>query len=304
MTSTNPRIETVAVAGPFTLSGELRSGGLRARASEGLKEVRLTVSAVGPRADEMIQATRITLEETHLAFEVPQLRTFLSFGTSVHLDVEVPAGTDVNVTSSSGSVELQGKYSTVQIENSSGSIRVDRANEANLQASSGSIRLGDALNAHILAHSGRIDVASAGQLEAESSSGAVHLGTIAHRTQVKCNSGGIKAKSLDGDISLESTSGSIRVDSARGLLRAVVRSGSVKVGSFTQGNIEAHSSSGSISVGFPSGTAVQADAQATSGLVRTDLAPIAGAEGFEREATIVARSRSGSITLSRALYRA
>lgn len=301
MTSTYPRTETAVITGPFTLGGNLRSADLRVRALAGLGEARVTVNAVGPRANEMIEATRVILDGTRLDIYVPQMRHFLSLGTRLWLDADVPAMTSVELEASSGDIGLEGAYGNVRVRSSSGSIRLAKADQASLSAASGSISLDEGKIADISVSSGSVEVGDVDDLSVSASSGSIRAGSIAVKARLASQSGSVKAQSIRGEGLLESTSGSVVVEQALGVLRATAVSGSVKIRSFAEGRLEAKTVSGSIRVGIPEGTAVQADVQATTGSIRTDLESVAGAEGYDRTAVIVGRSVSGSIKLSRAL---
>lgn len=294
----NNRIETVPVSGPFRLTGNFRSISLSVSAVPGIAEATFTISGYGPRAAEMIAATQVDFDGTTLHFEAPE-RPLLGMMSQIRFAVTIPSGADVEVRGSSGSCDLAGELNNVDVQNHSGSIRVDSADSCYLQATSGSLSVRSTRSGTLGSHSGSITVNDAGWLSATATSGSLRIGDVAAGAELQTTSGTIHGQHIRGEISAQSSSGSIRLAAAAGSLRAGTTSGSIVIRRFEGGAVDARATSGSVKIGIPFGIALKADAQAASGHVSSDLEPVAGPEGFEGAVDAFVRTGSGNISFTR-----
>lgn len=141
------------------------------------------------------------------------------FGNSAYADfvVTVPPGARVEVTSSSGSIEIRGLSGAVTATSSSGSVTVEEiTGPVTARSSSGSLRLNDVT----------------GDLYASTSSGSIRATGIAQPRDVVSSSGSIAIDGVfAGDATIKSTSGSVTVGFAPGStarIAATTSSGAIR----------------------------------------------------------------------------
>jgi hypothetical protein len=146
------------------------------------------------------------------------------FGRSPYADfvVTVPANARVEVTSSSGSIEVRGVAGAVTATSSSGSVTIEEiAGPVTARSSSGSLRLADI----------------SGDLYASSSSGSIRATGIGQPREVTSSSGSIRIDGLfAGDATIRATSGSVTVGFAPGSaarIQATTSSGAIRDGDIT-----------------------------------------------------------------------
>lgn len=233
-------------------------------------------------SEQMLEHVRIWQEGETVRFSVDPRIRFFPFGSNISLHITVPVETNIKIAARSGSTTLEGNYGDVSLESSSGSVRIDTARRTRARTTSGSIRLN-----------------ASGNTCAQTTSGSITAGLIAGNYQLQSTSGSIKVESLDGEGSAKSTSGSIKVISLRGSLQAGATSGSLRIGALYEGRLDAHTVSGSQTIGIAPGTAALVNANARSGAVQTNLEPT-DPETSSRTATVEARATSGRIRLVRA----
>mgnify|MGYP001812253347 FL=1 len=162
-----------------------------------------------------------------------------------HVTVEMPAGMNLVVDSSSGSAEISGDFGdgVVRFDASSGSLKVDGAmRELHSDTSSGSVR------AAVMRPVDRFT--------ADASSGSVRLTGGARQAQVDTSSGSINLAGLLGDAHFDASSGSITAQ-----WNAIPADAKVRAGA----------SSGSVSLSFPEGTVLAGSVDVSSGNIRTDF---------------------------------
>jgi hypothetical protein len=141
------------------------------------------------------------------------------FGNSPYADfvVTVPTDSRVEITSSSGSVEVRGVSGAVSVTTSSGSVTIDAIDgPVTARSSSGALRLGDI----------------AGDLYASTSSGSIRATGIDQPREVTSSSGSISVEGVfAGNATIRSTSGSVTIGLAPGSsarIEATTSSGAIR----------------------------------------------------------------------------
>jgi DUF4097 and DUF4098 domain-containing protein YvlB len=131
---------------------------------------------------------------------------------SAVLEVRCPTGSDLTVSTASGSIEVRGEVGSVKVTTKSGDLAIERAAEIDARGASGRVEVG----------------ACAGECHVVFVSGSVHIGE-AGRAVVATVSGNIEADAVD-DAEVKTVSGNIALG-ARGGGRLAARtiSGSVKI---------------------------------------------------------------------------
>lgn len=171
---------------------------------------------------------------------------------SISYDVTVPEQTKVTAKTGSGSIDIGGVRSSVDVSSGSGSIVVGRVGGA-VVASAGS---------------GSLDIGGGTSLDAQTGSGSIRAVGIAGRTTAKSGSGTIRIELTGkGDVDASAASGGVTVTGVDGGLRVTSASGSVSVTGRPSRPWTIRSSSGSVTVRLPADAAFDLDAHANSGRV-------------------------------------
>ena len=209
------------------------------------------------------------------------------------------------VDSSSGDNEVTGiEAEKIVINASSGEVTVrelSALNEIRIRASSGDINIDEVIsnNADVSASSGRISIGrfrAVKEIVVHASSGRISAELIeAASVSVDANSGKITIGALNAEnTSIEASSGDIAVAKlAAGSADFKASSGktSIEVEEF-KGDINIRSSSGSVNLSFPAGSAFSADLNASSGRIKSDFKLLGDVSG-ERKNEIIGDANGG-----------
>jgi hypothetical protein len=150
---------------------------------------------------------------------------------------DVPRGIDLEIQSSSGSVDIEGMNSDRLVAgSSSGDVRVsDIRSRLDAHSSSGNIVIDEVQ----------------GDVRAESSSGNMDFSDITGDVVASASSGSLKAYNVRGDVELSASSGRIELDSTKGSVDARTTSGNMEGEDvWITGDSIFHSSSGRIDMDF------------------------------------------------------
>ncbi|HSB85575.1 MAG TPA: DUF4097 family beta strand repeat-containing protein [Ilumatobacteraceae bacterium] len=152
-------------------------------------------------------------------------------GRNSRVVAQVPVGTDVEVSSTSGEVRLIGRLGVVRAHTASGDIEV-----------------GDAA---------RLDITTA--------SGQLSGGQISGEANISSVSGDCTIRAVDGRLDATFTSGDLRVEDCGGDITVASTSGDVRISRCRGSDIAVRSISGDVRVGLPSGIRVEAEISTLSG---------------------------------------
>ena len=197
---------------------------------------------------------------------VVQPSRWLMRSTNTRLVVRVPRGSDVEVRSASGDVELRGMLGAVRARTASGDVDAEHVGRLEANTASGNARV----------------AAASGDASFNTASGDVSLGRI---------DGRLTASLASGDLRAEWTSGSVDVGTA---------SGDVSIARCDGDEIVVKTVSGDIHLGLPSGIRVEPEIATLSG--RTVLPEPSGAPSSTTTRRVVRvrlRSVSGDIRIDR-----
>ena len=249
---------------------ELSGGSVRVRASaraDTVVEVRPSHGGSGADA-QLAEQTRIEFADGRLTVSVPRRPRLLFFGgmPSVDIDVLLPEDSRVEVTSSAGDVDCEGRLGDVRIDTRYGDIRIDRSTAARIHTSAGEISISDA----------------EGPAEASTSYGEIRVGRAS------------------GDLRLDSACGDITVDCALASVGARTKYGQVRVHEAVQGSLDLETAYGTVEAGIREGTAAWLDVASASGRVRNLLTESDGPAESEESLRVRARTAHGNIVIRRA----
>jgi len=186
----------------------------------------------------------------------------------ITMRVTCPEGADVELSTATADVELQGSLGALSAEVASGDLRAEELN---------------------------------GRVEVKSASGDVQLDHVGGGATVTTASGDLYIREVHGDAILRSASGDVRVDEASDSITVQTASGDQRIGGVTIGRVTLQSASGDQQVGIRRGSAVHMDVRTLSGDATSELEvgderPPADAPLIELRAT----SMSGDIRIIRA----
>lgn len=237
-------------------------------------EVRITAGevAVRPATDGVVRVVVETADTEALAIgqvgntiTVAQESRWRFRLRSVRVLVDTPPGSDIDISTVSADIRLNGSFGATRLKTATGDITVDAAARLDVSTVSGSCRVGE--------------VGSDTRLSAVA--GDYSGRRVGGRLQGTTASGDIRVERVDGDVDVATTSGDIRIDRCEG------------------DEIAAKSVSGDVTVGLPAGIRVDADLSTLSGrTVLPDRQPAAG-DAPRRQVRLRLRSVSGDLRIER-----
>lgn len=182
----------------------------------------------------------------------------LRHNISISYDVVVPAETDLRVQSGSGDQTVEGIRGPLEVSAGSGSLKISAIGDrVHAETGSGDIDI-DRVKGNVRAKTGSGSIEAngiAGAFEGDSGSGPITLQqTAPGSVRVDTGSGGMELHGVTGSLEAKAGSGNIQADgSPTGAWSVHTGSGEVKLKlpSDAAFNLDAHTSSGSISVEHP-----------------------------------------------------
>ena len=200
---------------------------------------------------------------------------------SISYEVVVPANTHLRAHSGSGNVTIDGVQGTVEAESGSGGLKVTNIGDT-VRASTGSGNIDvDDVKGNVRAKTGSGSIRAGGVgggFEASTGSGNISLDqTAAGAVRAETGSGGIQLRSVRGSLEAKTGSGGIQADGdPTGAWTVETGSGTVRL-RFPQDasfDLNAHTSSGSISLGHPVTVQGSIGRKTVKGKVRAGGVPV------------------------------
>jgi ethanolamine utilization microcompartment shell protein EutS len=256
---------------PLSTRIDVAGGAVRVRASERSDTV-VHVRPGNPGSGSDVQAaeqTRVDLSGDTLRISTPRRPRLLFFAgssASVEVDVELPAGSSVEIDCAAGDVDCGGPLGDVRVICKYGDVRVERARS----------------------------------LRAETSAGDVHVGTVDRRAEAATAYGSIRVADAGGDLRADTSCGDVAVERARGSVDARTRYGAVRVGCLERGAATLETAYGSVEAAVRRGTVAWLDVHAPCGRVRNLLTASGEPDGSEQTVEIRARTAYGDVLVRRA----
>ena len=255
---------------PIRARIELSGGSVSVRASARPDTV-VDVRPTNPDSSADVQLaaqTRVEYADGRLTVTVPRRPRLLFFGGMPSVDVEVlvPERSTLDVSSTAGDVDCEGRLGDVRIDTKYGDIRVDSSSAARVRTAAGDIAI----------------AAAEGPAEASTSYGEIRIARAS------------------GDLQLDSACGDITVDCALASVGARTKYGQVRVHEAVQGSLDLETAYGTVEAGIRQGTAAWLDVASASGRVRNLLTESTGPAGSEDSLRVRARTAHGNIVIRRA----
>jgi DUF4097 and DUF4098 domain-containing protein YvlB len=169
-----------------------------------------------PRDDVLVEGDGFDARE---ADEGATLELRSGRGGSKTITVHCPVGTDLTVGTHSGNVRASGEVGAISATTMSGSIEIDRADEADLRTGSGNITVGGIRGrCRLNTMSGKIDAGDLAACACGTMSGAIRIDRVAGPFKARTVSGSIRATcDGGGPIIVKSVSGKVEITLPEGL---------------------------------------------------------------------------------------
>lgn len=128
------------------------------------------------------------------------------------VEILCPIGTNLNIGTIAGGVEIEGEAGDVRVNTATGRVRIQRAQRADLRTMSGRIEVAECGHCRLATKSGRVSISAAQSVEIASISGGIELGRVEGEARVKSVSGRVEiGASGRKDLEIYTISGSVRV---------------------------------------------------------------------------------------------
>jgi hypothetical protein len=251
--------------GPVTVKVNCKAGSVRLEThDEPTTEVE--VSALDSTAEDLVSQVRIADERSgdrhRVVVDVPSngstgeggfLRRVINLttdGPGVKVVVRCPAGSDLDVTTASASIDAVGRFGAVATKSASGDTEVDQVTgELAVHAASGDVSVG----------------AAGAAARIESASGDVRCGTLGGVSTISTASGDVIIKSAAARLTVHSASGDVEAYDVLAGCEIQTASGDLRIERAVAGDTRLESVSGDLRIGIAKGTAVRVDAQSITG---------------------------------------
>jgi hypothetical protein len=273
---------------PISVTVDLGVGDLRIVASDRTDTiVEVRPSDPAKKADmTAAEQTRVEYAGGRLLIKAPKnwrQYTFRGGGESVDVQVELPAGSQLQGETGVAALRCQGRLGECRYKTGVGDIQLDRAGAVQLRTGVGDITVERA----------------GGDAELTTGSGSLRLDGIDGTAVVKNSNGDTWIGRVTGDLRVNAANGRISVDQASGAVAAKSANGDVRLGEVAHGAVLAQTAFGKVEIGIRDGVAAWLDLNTRFGTVRNDLdtadRPAAGEEAVE----VRARTSFGDITIHR-----
>ncbi|MFC9946627.1 DUF4097 family beta strand repeat-containing protein [Streptomyces pratensis] len=270
---------------PISVTAHVSGGSIQFTAADRLDTV-VEVRPRDPKKDKDVRAAEQT-EVTHaggvLTLRTKQ-RSLIGSAGAVDVRVDLPTGSQLEVTGSWLQVLGEGRLGGVRVKTSSGDVRLDTTGPLHLTASHGSITVN------------RVE----GTAEITTSSGSLRVGLLDGPAVLKNSHGTTTVGTAIGELRVRGANGDIDITRAENSVTAVTAHGALRVNEVARGAVRLETSYGAIDVGVRAGTAAWLDVSSERGQVRNTLADSETPEETEDTIEVRARTRWGNIDVRRA----
>ncbi|MFJ7070467.1 DUF4097 family beta strand repeat-containing protein [Streptomyces sp. NPDC101115] len=278
-----PSFDTPA---PISVTAHVEAGSIRFTAGDRADTV-VEVRPRDPKKDRdvrTVEQTEVQYANGALTVRTPKMRNSLRRPGSVDVTVELPTGSDVDVTGAWAQVLGEGRLGEVRVKTSAGDARLDTTGPLHLTASHGSITVD------------RVE----GAAEITTSSGSVRVGLVDGPAVLKNSHGTTTVGAATGDLRVSGANGDIDIRRAEASVTATTAHGTLRVAEVARGTVQLETSYGAIEVGVREGTAAWLDVSSGAGQVRNTLTSSGAPEEAEDTVKIRARTKFGNIDVLRA----
>jgi DUF4097 and DUF4098 domain-containing protein YvlB len=245
---------------PIIATVEVGVGDVRIAASERADTVVEVRPSHPEKREDMLAAeqTRVELAGGRLLVKAPKNRKRWSpfgDGGSIQVSIELPAGSQLSVSSGVASVRATGTLGDTRLSSGGGDVHLERTGTLRVRSGFGEIEVEQV----------------AGDADVATGSGSARIGAIDGSATIK-NSNGDSWVGLAGrDLRINSANGDIAVDRAHGTVVAKTANGDVRLAALTQGSAVAETGRGGVEIGIADGLAAYLDLHTHFGRVDSEL---------------------------------
>jgi len=276
---------------PISVVLELRVADVHVAARERSDTIVQVRPSDSSRRDDVTAAehTRVEYADGRLLVKGPRrLREWSPFsdGGSIDVDIELPAGSDLNGHTAAGGFRCTGSLGRCELKSGAGEISLDQASRVKA-ATAGDISLE------------RVT----GDAELTTATGDVRAGEIDGSAMIKNSNGDTRLGEVGGDLRVKAANGDIRVERPHGQVSAKSANGHIRVGSIHRGSLVAETARGHVEVGIAPGVAAWLDLDTSYGHVHNGLDATEAPGSADEQVEVRARTGFGDITIGRAAAR-
>lgn len=270
---------------PISVTAYVYAGAIRFTAGDRLDTV-VEVRPFDPKKDLDVRTagqTEVAYASGILTVTTPKAN-LLGRGGAVDVTVELPTGSNIDMTGAGANVIGEGRLGAVRVKTSSGGVRLDTTGPLQLKASHGSSTVD------------RVE----GMAEITSSTGNVRIGLVDGPAVLKNSHGTTTVGAVTGELRVNGANGGFDIARAEASVTGTTTNGYLRVAEVARGNVQLETSNGPIEVGVREGTAAWLDVSSHHGQVRNTLAASEAPEQTEDSVTVRARTNWGNIDVLRA----
>ncbi|MFG2957386.1 DUF4097 domain-containing protein [Streptomyces sp. NPDC048291] len=248
-----------------------------------------TAVEVRPRDQKRDLDTRAA-DQTEVAFASGVLTVttpkanVLGRGGSVDITVELPTGSNIDVTGAGTTVIGEGRLGEVVVKTEAGDVRLDTTGPLQLKAQHGSTTVD------------RVE----GPAEITSSTGNVRVSLVDGPAVLKNSHGTTTVGTVTGELRVNSANGSVDIGRAEASITGTTTNGVVRIAEVARGSVQLDTSNGNVEIGVRKGTAAWLDVRTTKGQVRNTLDASETPEESEETVSVRVRTTWGNIDIRRA----
>ncbi|GAA4621464.1 DUF4097 family beta strand repeat-containing protein [Actinoallomurus vinaceus] len=263
---------------------------IRVTASDRTDTVVEVRPADASKASDVRAAEEIRVEYTdgQLLVKAKKRTALMALGpgkdAAVQVDVELPAGSDLDASTGMGNVHCAGRLGDCEVSSGAGGIWIEDADTLQVKTGGGDVT------------ARRV----AGDTKITTGVGEVRLRRADGAVTIKTSSGAALVGEAAGDVRVRSASGDIVIDRAHADVEAKTSAGKIRIGEVSQGSIVMQSAAGQLEVGVREGTAAWLDVHTTAGSVQNLLDTADGPGEADRTVEVRARTSLGDIVIRRA----
>ena len=282
--TTTPIETSFETSGPISLRVEVQQGDITLRATEGTGTVVRLVPR-GKNGRELAESFTVESRGDSVVVIAPKERAMFSFKRdSVDVEVELPAGSTLELKTGSGDVVGKGRFGATKAGTGSGDVTFEDLASADVKSGSGDL-------------SAR---AVQGEARAKTGSGDIQLEAAHGNADLVSGSGDVSVRRAEGDVLAKTGSGDVSIGASVGDLEIMTGTGDVTLGAVHGGSIRAKTGTGDVSIGVAGGVAALLDLNTVTGDVKIDLTETDGPGDSEARTLLSVHSGSGDIKIRRA----
>ncbi|MFE0130395.1 DUF4097 domain-containing protein [Streptomyces sp. NPDC059037] len=270
---------------PISVTAHVYAGSIQFTAADRIDTV-VEVRPRDPKKDLDVRAadqTEVGYAGGALTVRTPKANLLGRAGT-VDVTVELPTGSDIDVSGAAARLLGEGRLGEVHVKSSAGDVRLDTTGPLQMKAAHGTITVD------------RVE----GLADITSSTGNVRVGTVDGPAVLKNSHGTTTVGTVTGELRVNGANGSIDIARAESSVTGTSTNGVLRIAEVARGTVQLETSNGSIEIGIREGTAAWLDVNSNRGQVRNTLTSSEAPERTEDTVKVHARTNWGNIDIRRA----